>query len=350
MIAAIHKIQPLTSAHQTASEMVRMVKTYSKDIGKKARWPLVRFYNHVRALPFRADPKGAETVSRPAFTLKKDYPWRDCDDKAVLLGSWCYENRVPFRFRASSKHPNGHLHHVYTICRLNGMEIALDATYPRNQFGVEEDYTRIENLTGEIMNTPTLNTLEGDSMEMGSFVKQKAAEIARKKAQQKAQQKAFVASLAKKALAVRKKNAAANYGLTEKEKIAALQSVISKAGKVTGRIILDVSPATMAGDETEFLGSWWSSLKRKTKKVARKAYKGGKKLASNKGVQAALNAYLPGSGTALEAFSEKGAAGGISSLGTALEDKRFWIRAGIIGAAVVGGIILIRTVSAKKAA
>jgi len=266
---AVHTIAPLNTPEQTAREMVRLVRTYAGDIGNKAKWPLKKFYEYVRALPFRPDPVGHETVSRPSLTMQAGYPWRDCDDKAILLGSWCYLNGVPFQFRASSKHPSKRLHHVYTICFINGKEICLDATYPQNELGREESYTKISNLT-EVIMQPTLNTLEGNTFP----------------------------------------------GLSNKKRsFKKIRAGLKKAGRIEGRVFFtpDVIPGVMAGNEFEdlsdeqaqLLGSLWSRTKRRAKKLAKKTGKLGKKIAGSKVFKAAAGAAIPGAGAALDALTGK---------------------------------------------
>lgn len=339
MLAVKHTIQPLKSATQTAAEMERLVRTYSKDLGVKAKWNLPRIYDHVRALPFRADPQGAETVSRPALTLQTDFPWRDCDDKAIILGSWCFENKIPFFFRASSKHPSGRLHHVYAVCKIKGKEIPLDATYPRNKLGIEEPYTKIQNLSGEIkMNS--LNTLEGDfDQELLGFNPVRRIKRAVKNSVRNPSSIAKSAAIApfyatkvgydafvKKQpkanpnykLPFAKKTAATGTGLNmdEAKKYKALQDSILKAGKIKGTIMLSL-PGTLAGDE---LGAWYSNLGRKAGNIAKKAGKVGKKVATSSAVQSGLNAFMPGAGSALSSILNKGK-GAISDMGTALDDR-----------------------------
>jgi hypothetical protein len=347
MLSARHTIRPLISASQTAREMERLVRTYSKDLGSKAKWNLPRIYSHVRALEFRPDPPGAETVSRPALTLQKDYPWRDCDDKAIILGSWCYENGIPFFFRASSKHPSKKLHHVYAVCKIKGKEIPLDATYPRNRLGKEEPFTAISNLSGEIkMNS--LNTLEGDySNELLGFnpLKRLKKAVKRTVATPQGFVKTAVAPglfaprvaysaitnkpnknkvLLKKIQSSQFSPSIAN--IDETKKYAALQDAIKKAGKIQGQITLTL-PGTLSGDE---MGSWWSDLQRKTGKVAKQGFSFGKKIASSSAVQSGLNAYLPGAGTALASVVGKGKKG-ITDMGVALDDKNTFIKYATMG-------------------
>ena len=158
------KIRPLESPQDTAREMRRIVETYHSDLGDLVNLPINEFYELVKALPYRADPKGLEFVSRPLYTLKKDFPIRDCDDKAVLLGAYLYANGIPFKFIGSSKKSDGSLHHVYVNALINGKELVLDATYPHNNFGLEESgIVHKIALTGEIMQSQ-FATLEGNEL------------------------------------------------------------------------------------------------------------------------------------------------------------------------------------------
>lgn len=145
--------------------MTELVRLYANDLGDKAKWPLSKFYNYVKRLEFKADPRGHESIARPRLTMQTGWPWRDCDDKSILIGSWLYLNKIPFVFRASSKLSSGRLHHVFVVAKINGKDFVLDATYPKNNFGVAVDgITYQTNLTGEIM-SPTLNTFQGEELE-----------------------------------------------------------------------------------------------------------------------------------------------------------------------------------------
>jgi len=162
----------LTDPRQTAKEMVRLCTVYAGDLGNLARLPLPRYFDLVRKLPYKADPKNAETLSRPKFLLEKDYSFRDCDDKAILMGSWLYLNKIPFGFYASSVKPNRQLHHVWTVARLNGRDIVLDPTYRHHKFGElpkRDQITRIQKL----IEVPAvqLHTYEGYGAEQLGFLK-----------------------------------------------------------------------------------------------------------------------------------------------------------------------------------
>lgn len=124
----LEKIVQLQDVHQTADQMRRITEQYYSDLGMWLRVPLFDFYLHVCALPYVSDPVGVETVSRPAYTLKYDYKPRDCDDKSVLLASWCQGNGLKKRFVSTSTRPDRRLCHVFVQLE-NGL--LLDSTYPK---------------------------------------------------------------------------------------------------------------------------------------------------------------------------------------------------------------------------
>jgi hypothetical protein len=162
----LHEIRPLVSPVDTAAAMRGLVEAYASDIGDKAKWPLLRFYDYVKALDFRSDPVGQEAIARPKYTMQQGWPWRDCDDKSILIGSWLYLNKIPFRFQASSKKDDGRLHHVYVVAKVNGKDLIIDATYPQNELGYHDPaITRRQDLTGEIMNGSTISIFSGEEQE-----------------------------------------------------------------------------------------------------------------------------------------------------------------------------------------
>lgn len=152
----------LISAQDTAAEMVRLVRTYHKDLGALANLPLPEFFNLVKNLPYRPDPKNIESIARPRLTLRPAWPWRDCDDKAILLASWAYSNFVPFRFIATAAKKNIPLHHIFI--ELQGdKNIFLDGTYSKNIFGETPKFFKIVSLTPWVTNmyNPQIQILEG---------------------------------------------------------------------------------------------------------------------------------------------------------------------------------------------
>ncbi|MBR4414425.1 MAG: hypothetical protein IKS59_03805 [Aeriscardovia sp.] len=122
--------QNLNNVYQTADQMRRLVETYFTDLGPWLCVPFIYFYRFVCNLPYIADPKNVEFVSRPALTANPAFKIaRDCDDKAVLLASWCQGHDRKKRFVASSTKPTGRLHHVFLQLDTG---LFCDATYPKN--------------------------------------------------------------------------------------------------------------------------------------------------------------------------------------------------------------------------
>ena len=135
----------------TAREMARLSKTYWADVRRFLNWPVHKFFRFVANLPYKPDPQNVEATARPKWALSKSVPFRDCDDKSVLLGAYFYGRGIPFVFVATSKRPDKRLHHVFpAIVRRDGSLIPTDATYPRNTLGSVEPFTRSELLTGVI--------------------------------------------------------------------------------------------------------------------------------------------------------------------------------------------------------
>ena len=142
--------QKLNNVYQTAEQMRRLVETYYRDLGAWLFVPFIYFYKFVCNLPYIADPKNVEFVSRAGLTLNPAFNIaRDCDDKAVLLASWWQGHGHKKRFVASSTKPTGKLHHVFMQLD-NGLYC--DATYPKNadylgEYPYFEKVTRLVPLT-----------------------------------------------------------------------------------------------------------------------------------------------------------------------------------------------------------
>lgn len=139
----------LESVYQTGEEMRRLASFYYSDLGRWLAVPFFEFYRFVCRLPYIPDPEDVETVSRPLFTLDSNYGPRDCDDKAVLLGSWFKGHGEKLRFVASSTRPDQLLHHVFMQ---HESGLYLDATYDYNAeyigfYPYFPDITKIEALT-----------------------------------------------------------------------------------------------------------------------------------------------------------------------------------------------------------
>jgi hypothetical protein len=148
-------VMPLRSKDQTGKEMHRLINRYSGDLRNvyvKRGGKLIPFsdlsmreaFDFVRRMPYRRDVKPIEVVSRPR-EIVKNYPvGMDCKKKAILLSSYLRENRYPYRLIASSRRPDGKIHHVFPQVRLSGNWRNLDATYSYYRPFEKKSVTRAE--------------------------------------------------------------------------------------------------------------------------------------------------------------------------------------------------------------
>lgn len=123
----------LQGIQQTGALMERLTKQYYTDIAAYADLSLKDFFNTVKRQKYIADPKKIEFVQRPKFSLNPLAKFRDCDDKAVEIGSYLYWHGVPLRYLAVSNRPDGKIHHVLVQAEINGARKIIDATYPQNK-------------------------------------------------------------------------------------------------------------------------------------------------------------------------------------------------------------------------
>lgn len=117
--------RPLTSYKFTVSEIIRLAREYTKDVSSYDNF--FKLYNYVRNLPYKADPRDKETVSRFLFTENPDFPIRDCDDKTVPLVSYAILKNIPTRVIVCGEGETPH--HVYPEIYFGGLWLPADATY-----------------------------------------------------------------------------------------------------------------------------------------------------------------------------------------------------------------------------
>jgi hypothetical protein len=163
--------QPLFGTHEnTASEMARMVEQYAYQLPGIKQVTAKQWYNKIKALPYKRDPKGMEWVTNPLITINPNYKgFRDCDDKAILMAAWAFVHKKPYRFVAGAK-KGCNLHHVWPEIAINNKNfISFDATFPKkyyiNNNGIW-NYKKVLYMY--------LGTLEGDKLEGFSEIAEKA--------------------------------------------------------------------------------------------------------------------------------------------------------------------------------
>ena len=146
----VRTVRHLKDVFQTGKEMARLVCNYWPDLGPGLGVSFREYYIHVCQLPYIEDPEDVETVSRPAFTLRRDYAPRDCDDKAVLMACWCHGHGLKCRFVASSTRPDKVLHHVFLQAEgLGFVDATLDKyAHTLGNYDYFPSITHLEALTG----------------------------------------------------------------------------------------------------------------------------------------------------------------------------------------------------------
>lgn len=136
-------IQRLERKEQTGERMYRLASQFADDLWQfqENGTPLPDlspedFFSLVSSLPYRQDDHNVEIICRPLNALLMERGL-DCKKKSILIGAYAHLNEIPFQFVAVSTRPDGEIHHVYPELKFNNEWVKFDATYPKNQIGVD---------------------------------------------------------------------------------------------------------------------------------------------------------------------------------------------------------------------
>lgn len=136
--------EPLLDKDQTAQAMYSLVRKYAHDLdsvmvrrgGKLvplSQLTMRQMFHLLRRIPYRRDNVPVEVVARPKYIMQYAGLGMDCKKKAQAMGAWLHRNgykpMTGYRFVASSRRPDGKVHHVFPQARVNGRWQNLDATY-----------------------------------------------------------------------------------------------------------------------------------------------------------------------------------------------------------------------------
>lgn len=124
--------------------MYRMVQSYATDLGSLALLSFNDFFDHVKRIPYRKEPGRFQLLSRQSWTQNGQGPIIACANKAILIGSWAYLHRLPFRFVAVALHKNNPLSHVFAQVYINGKWQDADATYSWHEPFAGRNFERVE--------------------------------------------------------------------------------------------------------------------------------------------------------------------------------------------------------------
>lgn len=134
----------LTDKIQTINKIKQLIDKYHNDVN--FRGISVRgFFDWVKNLPYRKDPKPIEVVGRPLriIPIAKQIGI-DCKKKAVLMGSYAKQNNIEYRIVVSSNRPDGQIHHIFLQYKINGRWLNADSTYSHLKFAEPKKLTNYE--------------------------------------------------------------------------------------------------------------------------------------------------------------------------------------------------------------
>lgn len=132
------------SVQDIGREMYRMTESYGSDLGSLALLSFEDFFNHVRAIPYRKEPGRFQLLARQSWTQNGLGPIIACANKSILIGSWAYLHKLPYRYVAVAKFINQPFSHVFPQVYIAGKWQNADATYPWHQPFQEREFQRVE--------------------------------------------------------------------------------------------------------------------------------------------------------------------------------------------------------------
>jgi len=135
------KRRRLYGKEQTGAEMYNLVDRTAADINGLSKVPLCDYFNLIKNIPYRRDIKPREIIARPKHLFKFKNAGLDCKKKSLLIAAWAKQNKIPFRFVATSRRPDKRVHHVFPQILLSGQYINVDATYPYNRINQKKPIT-----------------------------------------------------------------------------------------------------------------------------------------------------------------------------------------------------------------
>lgn len=135
--------EPLKNRLQTARRIKHLCEQYYRDLtlcfvmkdGKQiplSDLSLKEYFDFVRQIPYRRDPRPIEIVARPYYIIKHRSLGMDCKKKGTLICSFLRIKNYKYRAIGSSSRPDGQIHHIYFELYDPKMKQwkTVDATYP----------------------------------------------------------------------------------------------------------------------------------------------------------------------------------------------------------------------------
>ena len=132
------------NVQEVGQEMYRMAESYATDLGSLALLSFQEFFDHVKRIGYRKEPGRFQFLARQSWTQNGIGPIIACANKAILIGSWAYLHKLPYRFVAVSRFRNKPLSHVFAQVYINGNWQNADATYSWHQPFQNREFERME--------------------------------------------------------------------------------------------------------------------------------------------------------------------------------------------------------------
>lgn len=134
----------VSSANDIAHAMIDVVEKYYTDLFRYQSTPILDFYRKVRSIPYSVEIGDYQNLQRPGYTLNGHGPFTACANKSIAIASYLKLKNIPYRFVIVSDDVTEPYHHVFTEGYFNGEWVPMDATYPHNQFGITENWAKLE--------------------------------------------------------------------------------------------------------------------------------------------------------------------------------------------------------------
>jgi len=131
---------PLHDKEQTARKIKDIVNRFYFDLDaifvargksnmKLSDFSLPAFFDFVRKIPYRRDPRPVEVVARPYYLFKHRNLGIDCKKKSILIAAFLKSKGIPYRFIGSSNRADKKIHHIFPQAKIDNEYVNVDATY-----------------------------------------------------------------------------------------------------------------------------------------------------------------------------------------------------------------------------
>lgn len=122
---------------RSRDQSARSINNFSNnwpDLGSLLNLTLPQFYDRVRNVRFKLDPRGKEITARPKHLINpRLFQGMDCKKKAVLVQAYLKGRGIKTRLVGLSERADGKIHHIFPQAKfkvLGNKWLNVDSTYP----------------------------------------------------------------------------------------------------------------------------------------------------------------------------------------------------------------------------